>query len=172
MRGSRTELWPDANERDQEPAELFAEDARALPTIHDRHGCVYWIGPVALFFRMPKVRAPSYDVLFRCDRSEFLRVHREALSALRQSKAARGARSARDDAARPAVSDYAARYGRRLPMVERAFVRATGLEVGCIGLELPALHGTSERQVLRSLGLTVGDAQFLLERHKSAVDTF
>ena len=169
---------------------LFASELDRLPPIHDRHGCVFWIGPIAQFIELPSVGVSSYDLLFHADREAFMGVHREALRELKvrgpeaTTAASQSAGGKSEDGSAGAISEandramdpeFEAFYrivlecGRALPLAAAAFRQIEGFpEPGCFGLLRPEYRGTLERQILRSLGLTVDEARTKLAGKKLA----
>lgn len=180
-------LWPIQNAPEAPDIDtLFARELDRLPPIHDRHGCVFWTGVIALFVELPSLGSNSYDLLLRADRPEFVRVHREAVQELqaRRRPSPSADRPCDGDTvrARPPARDRPrdltleetrrlfVEYGRALPLADKAVRQIVGEpEAGCLGLLLPAYHGTSERQILRSLDLTVGQARALMAGKKPAI---
>lgn len=149
---------------------MFEEDARARAGIRDRHGCTRWYGPIVVFIALPQVRSTSLDLLQRADPHGFVDVVRLVLRELKRRHASRELRREPETAERFAFAEVMnaayKRCGREVPSVSRALQRIVDGSLWCAGLALPELRGTSESQVLRSLGLTVDRARSLMAARK------
>ncbi len=174
----KSPLWPAPGQAAERQIDgLFEAELKPRPGIRDRHGCVKWLGAVALFLALPSVGVTSYDLLLHTDRAEFTRIHREALKELAKRRASglfhrRLEWPPEELRAAERRWEVIVKHGRTLPLVSGAFRRVTGTELGCIGLALPDWHDGSERQILRSLGLSIDEARSLMEGRKPALAPF
>jgi hypothetical protein len=166
-------LWPDHEPEtagDSLIDTLFEEDLDLQSSIHDRHGCTRWFGPVVLFIVLPQVGSTSLDLLKRADPDAYVAVVRLAIRDMKTRFANRKPRREPRTAEEIASDErFIAAYeecGRELPDVSRAFRRLIDESLGCVGFALQKLPGTSEPQLLRSLGLTIDRARTLMAPRK------
>jgi hypothetical protein len=168
-------LWPEPaadNATECATEMLFDEDARERRVIRDRHGCTRWIGPVVLFLRLPQVGTTSLDLLRRADREAYVSVVKQTLRVMKDRVSSRSPetqpRTPEDLARRDSFAAAYAQHGQEVRDVSAALQRFVGGSLWCAGFALPELRGTSESQILRSLGLTVQEARDLIAARRGS----